>query len=194
MTPFVQHVTDFLSYLTVLGDLFVVFLAVVLATPLKKHGWGRQVKNFVGAYSLFLAFLVGLVSVLGSLFYSQVAGFEPCFLCWIQRGFLYTEAVIFFFAIIARGAERVRKYDHVVRKAAIILSGIGGLVSVYNIYLQLGGSGSINCAAFGTVNCELVYFTDYGYVTIPVMALTAFAMIIVFMLCGKKKGEEILAN
>ena len=45
-------------------------------------------------------------------------------------------------------------------------------------------------AAFGTVSCELVYFTEYGYVTIPTMALTAFAMIIVFFLC-RKKNETI---
>jgi uncharacterized membrane protein len=68
-----------------------------------------------------------------------------------------------------------------------------GFVSVLNLYLQFGGNSSIvNCAAFGSVNCELVYFVEYGYVTIPTMALTAFAMIIVFMLCAKKKGEEIL--
>ena len=190
MPPFVQHVTDFLSYLTVLGGLFIVFLLVVLVTPLKKRGWGKKVKEFFGEYAILFSFLVGLGSVVGSLFYSQVAHFAPCFLCWIQRGFLYTEAVIFFFAIIARGAERVRKYDHVVRKAAIILSGIGGLVSVYNIYLQLGGSGSINCAAFGTVNCELVYFTDYGYVTIPVMAHHRLCLDYSLCVVRKKEGRR----
>jgi disulfide bond formation protein DsbB len=194
MTPLVQNVTDLLSYGTVLSDLFIVFLFIVLVTPLKKHGWGKRVRDFFGEYAILFSFLVGLASVVGSLFYSQVANFAPCFLCWIQRAFLYTETVIFFFAIIARNAERVRKYDHVVRKAAIILSGIGGLVSVYNVYLQFGGSSAINCAAFGTVNCELVYFVEYGYVTIPTMALTAFAMIILFVLCGKKKGEEILGD
>ena len=192
MTPLVQHVTDLLSYLTVISDVVIVLLIVLLVTPLKNHGRGKSVKDFIDEYAIFLSLLIGIGSVAGSLFYSEVAHFAPCVLCWIQRAFLYTETVIFFFAIIARGAERVRQYDHVVRKTAIILSLIGGLVSVYNIYLQFGGSDSINCNAFGTVSCNLVYFTEYGYVTIPTMALTAFALITLFMLCAKRKNEKIL--
>jgi disulfide bond formation protein DsbB len=191
MSPLVQNFTDLLSFGTVLSDILALALFIILVTPLRKHGWGKAVKEFFGEYAILFSFLVGLGSIIGSLFYSGVANFTPCLLCWIQRGFLYTEAVIFFFALIARKAERVKQYDHILRKVAIILSSIGGLVSLYHVYLQFGGQASINCAAVGA-SCETVYFIEYGYITIPTMALTAFVLIILFMLCGKKKKEVIL--
>jgi disulfide bond formation protein DsbB len=118
------------------------------------------------------------------LFYSEFAHFAPCELCWIQRIFLYTQAIILFVAIIARKKERVRRYGEIVRRACLVLSGIGFPVSAYHTYLQLGGGSIIPCSATGP-SCQYVYFIEYGYVTIPSMALTAFALILIFMLLKK---------
>ena len=193
MTPLVQNVTDLLSYVTVVSDLLALFLLVVLLTPLKKHGWGKKVKDFFGEYAILFSFLVGFGSVVGSLFYSTVAQFQPCLLCWIQRGFLYTEAVIFFVALIARKDEYQQKYGNFVRKTALIMSTLGGLVSAYHTYLQFGGSSFINCAATGA-SCEAVYFVEYGYVTIPTMALTAFALIIFSCFVGRRTRKWFYRN
>lgn len=189
MTPIVQTVTNLLSYLTVLSDVLAVILLAILITPLKKHGWGKAVKDFFGENAVLFSFLVAFASVAGSLFYSQFAHFPPCELCWIQRAFLYTQAVIFFVAILARKDEYVKKYGNFVRNTALWLSSIGGLVSAYHTYLQFGGESIAPCTISG-VSCELVYFIEYGYVTIPTMALTAFILIILFMLC-RRKNEGI---
>ena len=94
------------------------------------------------------------------------------------------EAIV---AMIARKEEHVRKYGNFVRNCALALSSAGLLVSSYHAYLQLGGSSFFDCSATG-VSCEYVYFIQYGYVTIPVMAVTAFALIILFMAFHKKNS------
>ena len=186
MTPFVQSVTNFLSALTVIGDGLAVFLFLILVTPLKRGGWGRKIETFFGKNAVWFAFLIAAGSVAGSLFYSQVAHFEPCLLCWIQRAFLYTEAVILFVAIMARRDEFRRKYGGFVRRITLWLSVIGAPVAAYHVYLQLSGINALlPCSAVGP-SCELVYFIQYGYVTIPTMSLTAFVLIILFMLCRRK--------
>lgn len=179
MAPFVQNVTDILSFAIVLLDILAVFLFIVLITPLKKSGWGKSLYNFFGANAIFFSFLIAIASVAASLFYSGVAGFEPCLLCWWQRIFLYPQAIILFIAFVQRD-ERVRTY-------CLTLSGIGALISTYHSYLQFGGEALAPCSATG-VACEHVYFMEYGYVTIPTMALTAFILIILFLLFRKKNS------
>jgi disulfide bond formation protein DsbB len=185
MAPLTQTVTNILSAATVALDGLAVFLLIILVTPLKKRGWGKKIEVFCGKNAILFAFLIAAGSVAGSLFYSQVAGFAPCLLCWIQRAFLYTEAVILFIAMVARKDEFRRKYGEFVRRTTLILSIIGAPISAYHTYLQFGGNALIPCSATGP-GCEFVYFIEYGYVTIPTMALTAFALIILFMLCRRK--------
>jgi disulfide bond formation protein DsbB len=187
MTPLVQSVTDLLSFFTVLADIFAVCLLVFLVTPLHGRGLGKRIGAFFGKYAFLFSFLISAGGVVGSLFYSEFAHFQPCILCWIQRGLLYTDAVIFFVALFARKEEHVRKYGNFVRTSALAISSIGILVSTYNVYIQLGGNSLFPCSATGT-SCEFVYFMEYGYVTIPVMALTAFALIILFMIFHKKNS------
>jgi disulfide bond formation protein DsbB len=184
MTPLVQTVTNILSLGTVASDVLVVFLLVIILTPLSEKGWGKKVGDFFGEHAVLFSFLVAGGSVVGSLFYSEFAHFAPCELCWIQRGFLYTEAILLFVALAARKEERVRKFGEWVRKACLILSAIQFPISAYHTYLQLGGGEIVPCSAIGP-SCQYVYFVQYGYVTIPSMALTACALILLFMLFKK---------
>ncbi len=182
MTPLVQSVTNFLSYLTVLADIFSVGLLIILITPLRRRGWTRDVAVFFGERALFLSFLVALGAVAGSLFYSNFAGFQPCLLCWWQRIFLYPQAILLFVAFI--------KKDQLMRLHSIILSSIGILISLYHTFLQFGGESIFPCAASGAT-CEHVYFLEYGYVTIPTMSLTVFALILLFMLSPNPKQKQL---
>lgn len=188
MTPLVSFAINASSVLTVIVDVFVILLFVILLTPLQDRGWGKRIARHFGRRSIHYGFLIGALSVAGSLFFSEVAGFAPCELCWIQRGLLYTQAVIFAVALIAQKAERRRAFDNIIRKAALILSGIGFPVGAYNVYLQLGGGELIPCSATGP-SCSYVYFMRFGFVTIPTMSFTAFALIIVLMLLGEGYKE-----
>ena len=189
MTPLVQFVTNLLSLGTIASDIVVVFLFAILLTPLSEHGWGKKVDDFVGKRAIMLSFLVTLASVVGSLFYSEFAHFAPCELCWIQRGLLYTEGVILFLALFARKEEHVRRFQNLTQKACLALSAIGFPIAAYHMYLQFGGGAIVPCSAIGPT-CSYVYFITYGYVTIPTMSLTAFALILCFMLLHRPGSVE----
>ena len=189
MSQLVQPAIDLASVFTVLADILVVALFVLLLTPLQEKGMGKKIAQFFGMHAMFFSFIITAVSVVGSLFFSNVANFAPCLLCWIQRGFLYTEAVILAIAMLARKDERVRMYQRFVEKCCLVISAIGFPIAAYNVYLQLGGGAIIPCSATGP-DCSYVYFIRFGYVTIPTMSLTAFALIIVFMLLKTDTNEE----
>lgn len=189
MESFVSFAINVSSVLTVAADIFVVFLFVILLTPLQERGWGKRIAETIGRRSIHWSLGIAAVCVVGSLFFSEIAGFAPCELCWIQRGLLYTLAVVLAVGLIARRSERRRAFDNFMRKAGLIISAIGFPIAAYNVYLQLGGGALIPCSATGP-SCSLVYFIRFGYVTIPTMSLTAFALIIAFMLFGEGYREE----
>lgn len=189
MTPAVTFVTNLLSLGTIAGDIIVIFLFAIILTPLSERGWGKKIDDFVGKRAMMLSFLVALGGVAGSLFYSEFAHFAPCELCWIQRGLLYTQAVILFLALFVRNAERVRKFQNFTQKACLALSAIGFPIAAYHMYLQFGGGAIVPCSAIGP-SCQYVYFLTYGYITIPTMSLTAFALILCFMLLHRPAIEK----
>lgn len=181
MTPVVQFVTNILSFGTVVCDVLILFLLAVILTPLSEKGWGKKLGTFLGDHAIVLSFLIAAGSVVGSLFYSEYAHFAPCELCWIERGLIYTQALILAVALIIKKRGDGARIGEFARRACLILSGIDFPVSAYHTYLQLGGNALAPCSAIGP-SCAYVYFIQYGYVTIPSMALTAATLILLFML------------
>src|SRR5690625_1829649 len=57
---------------------------------------------------LLFIWTVALISLLGSLFYSEVMGYEPCKLCWIQRIFMYPLVVIYGYALMKKNVDMAR--------------------------------------------------------------------------------------
>jgi disulfide bond formation protein DsbB len=182
MTPLVQNVTDFLSFVILILDIVGVVLLFVLITPLKRRGTGKKIAEFFGERAVLLSFLLAFASVAGSLFYSDVAGFAPCLLCWWQRVFLYPQAILLLTALI--------KKDEGIRIHSIVLSGIGVLFAIYHTFIQFGGESALPCAATG-VSCQKLYFLEYGYITIPTMSLTAFGLILLFMLAPNPLKRDV---
>ena len=182
MTPLVQLVTNVASFMTVLFDAVIVILFVILITPLKRRGAGKKIAEFVGERAILLGFLAALAATAGSLFYSEIAGFEPCLLCWWQRIFLYPQAILLLIALI--------KKDENARLHSIVLSAIGAVIAVYHTFIQLGANPLLPCSATGP-SCTFVYFLEYGYVTIPTMSLTVFALILLFMFAPNPRKKDI---
>ena len=119
---------------------------------------------------LWLAFAAALVSTLGSLYLSEVARFVPCTLCWYQRIAMYPLALLL-------GIAAVRD-DIAVRRYAVPLASIGGLIAAYHVTLQrLPGLPSGACSL--GVPCSAIYVERFGFVTIPVMALIGFVAVLV---------------
>lgn len=76
----------------------------------------------------FFAWAVSVVATLGSLYFSEIKGYEPCELCWYQRILMYPMTVLIGMAV-ARKDTRMSLYT-------AVLSGIGMCVSLYHYCLQ----------------------------------------------------------
>jgi disulfide bond formation protein DsbB len=162
-----------LSVLTLLGDLIIFLLLVVLIFKKQLHGmW-----DFIRRQSLIASFVVALVALAGSLYFSEILHYDPCRLCWFQRICMYPLVLVFLIALIKK-AEDYRKY-------IIPLSIIGAIIAVYHYYIQFFFV-STTCSPTGE-SCTASPFILYGYITIPMMALTGFVLIIFLNIFFRKK-------
>ena len=172
----VEIVNKILAVLTVGGQISII-LGLIYFLFNRKDKNNRLI-NFFANNGLVFAFLVALVSVASSLFYSDIAGFEPCRLCWFQRIFMYPQ-------IFLLGLAWLREEDFII-DYSLLLAGVGTLFSVYHNYIYYGGSPLIPCSAFGLgVSCTTRYVQEFGYITIPLMALTGFILFLGFLFLKK---------
>jgi disulfide bond formation protein DsbB len=119
-------------------------------------------------YGPYLALATALTAMLGSLYYSEIAGFVPCTLCWYQRILMYPLTLIMLAGIV--------KQDRSLPDYVLPFSVIGTGVSTYHYLIQLGIVSHSNACSVG-IPCGLRYVNYLGFVTIPFMALTAFVII-----------------
>ncbi|HEY4411616.1 MAG TPA: disulfide bond formation protein B, partial [Gaiellaceae bacterium] len=54
----------------------------------------RAVRGALWGYELWAAFVVAALATGGSLFFSEIAGFVPCDLCWFQRICMYPLSIL----------------------------------------------------------------------------------------------------
>jgi disulfide bond formation protein DsbB len=128
--------------------------------------------SIVRPAALWLAFLVVLTATLGSLYFSEVAGFTPCVLCWYQRIAMYPLVILLGLAAI-RGDTTIRRY---VGPVAVI----GAAISIYHVGVErLPGLPTGSCSV--TVPCDLIWFERFGFITLPVMALVGFVAVLTLL-------------
>jgi disulfide bond formation protein DsbB len=132
---------------------------------------------------LWAAWTVALVSMLGSLYFSQVANFIPCELCWFQRIAMYPLVVILLVAAL-RGDVRVGV------QYAFVLPLVGILVAAYHIYIEINPSAEISACKVGGTSCATEWIKKFGYVTIPVLAITAFVAILTLLAIAWSRRAE----
>ncbi len=139
--------------------------------------------DFIDEYYLHLGFLVALLSSLFSLVYSEVVNFAPCVLCWYQRVFLFPLVFLFGVAIWNK--------DRKVIKYTLPLLVVGFLISVYqNLVYYFAETGNQPCDASG-VSCYQRLVSEFGgYVSIPMLSLTAFLAILTIVLVAHFYKKE----
>ncbi len=79
---------------------------------------------------LYLAWLIAVAAIVGSLYFSNVLGLPPCDLCWWQRIFTYPIAVLLLVGLWRKDAN--------VPYYVIPLAGIGLLFAVYHNLIYEG--------------------------------------------------------
>lgn len=147
-------------------------LAIGSRTSQRVAAAGRDAVELVGPQALALAFAVAAVSMAGSLYFSEVAHFTPCKLCWYQRICMYPLVPILGLAAWRRDAG--------IRLYAAALAGIGVLLSTYHVLIE--HYPSLESSACDPTNpCTIIWVRRFGYLTIPAMALSAFALILVLL-------------
>jgi disulfide bond formation protein DsbB len=170
----------FFALLMVLANLAVA-AAVVLAvasrfSPGAARLLGEVRDQLAGPNALWAAWTVAAVATAGSLYFSEVAGYPPCRLCWYQRIGMYPLAVI-----LAVAALRA---DVGVRRYAVPLAVLTMPVSVWHMVLERYPS--LESGVCDPLNpCSLVWVRELGYGTLPTMALSAFALIVTLLLLAR---------
>jgi disulfide bond formation protein DsbB len=129
--------------------------------------------DLAGKWGLAIGFLLTLASVVMSLVYSEIYGVIPCGLCWLQRIFIYSQAVVFGVALCLKDM-RAAWYS-------VWLSVIGAVIALYHHYIQISDSGTLPCPASGG-DCGKRFIYEFDYITFPLVAFSAFAFLIILML------------
>lgn len=131
--------------------------------------------NFIKKYAIYLAFLQVWAAVLGSLYFSEIKGLTPCFLCWVQRIFMYPLIFILTVAILRK--------DKNVAYYVLPLSVTGALVGFYQYLLQMTPLSKVEAATCSaTAPCSAIDLMFFGFITIPFLSMTAFIAISALML------------
>lgn len=112
---------------------------------------------------------IALIATAGSLYFSEIRGYIPCELCWIQRIFMYPLVIV---AGVAYFQKNVR-----IALTTLVLSAIGGLISLYHYGIQKLSFLADSAPSCGQVPCTGQYINWLGFITIPFLALTAFILI-----------------
>lgn len=163
----VEIITKILAGLTILAQILSLALVVVLITNKAK----QLVSTYKISHNQFIlsAYTVSMIATLGSLYFSDVAGYNPCKLCWYQRIFMYPQPILYLVALVNQ--------DKKIRDYSLVLSVLGALLAGYHYLLQIGVITTTACSTVGfSVSCSENFGTTFGYVTIPMMAFAAFGL------------------
>ncbi|ARS89236.1 disulfide bond formation protein B [Natrarchaeobaculum aegyptiacum] len=124
--------------------------------------------------------LVAAAATVGSLYFSEVANYLPCELCWYQRILMYPLVVVLGVAAIDGHSS--------VWKTALPLSGLGTLLAAYHSVVQVTDSSAIGCGFGG--GCDAILWQSWLF-TIPRLAFVAFAIISVGLLALASQDRHL---
>ncbi len=135
--------------------------------------WNEELKGVFGDWTYWLVFLIALVSMLGSLYYSEIVGYPPCSLCWYQRIAMYPLVVIMGIAAWRRDAG--------IRIYVLPLMVIGAVLALYQYVIGYVPDAEIlGCSI--DVSCTERYVWEFGFVDFPFMSFVGFSFMMALML------------
>ncbi len=163
----VHYLNLFLGLGAILLQVFSVAILVMLFLGPKEN----RLLDYTKKHFLFLGFFISLVSSIFPLVYSEIVGFLPCYLCWWQRIFMFPALFLFSTALWDQDRKVVRYVT------PLIVAGF--LVSVYqNFYYYFGNTSNLPCDASGVSCYQQLVSVFGGYISIPMLALTAFLFLL----------------
>ncbi len=173
---------EFLNFLLALGGVVLLLTTVFLVVDLKTT---RSLAQLVRQWGLLIAFIITVGAGAMTLLYSEVFGFVPCGLCWLQRVFMYPQ-------IFMTGTALWIK-DKTVAVYGIVLSIPGIIVALYQHYLQMGGAELVACPTAGEgADCAKRILFEFGFLTFPLLSAIMFAFLIVLYIYIIKTKNEVV--
>ena len=117
--------------------------------------------------------MIALVATAGSIFFSEIEHFVPCKLCWFQRIAMYP-LLLLALPALARDSRAGRYF--------LPLPVVGLAVSLWHILVERGViEETQSCEISAPGGCSVKWIEELGYITIPTLAATAFALCIVLL-------------
>ena len=172
-------VTTTLAILAIVADtavLAAVAIIVVARFSPRVADSVERARDALSPMALGLAWAAAAIATSGSLYFSVGVGLVPCNLCWYQRTAMYPLVLILGVAVV--------RSDLAVRRFAIPLACAGAVLSAYHYQLErFPSQASPSCSL--EVPCSVTLFTRLGFVSIPWMALSAFALVVVLLAAAR---------
>ncbi len=125
--------------------------------------------NFIKENLAQFALLVSVLAMSGSLFFSEILKLPPCVLCWYQRICMYP--LVFILGV------SIWKKDKNLPFFVLPLSLIGTAIAIYHnlLYYKIIPESLAPCIQ--GVSCTTKQIELFGFITIPLLSLTAFLVI-----------------
>ncbi|NJK79142.1 MAG: disulfide bond formation protein B [Chloroflexaceae bacterium] len=120
----------------------------------------------------YIALAAAWTAMSGSLFFSEVWGWLPCVLCWYQRILMYPLTLIITVGIL--------RHDQALPAYVLPFTLLGMGTSLYHYMLVKTDLFPPPPCSVG-IPCTTEYLNLFGFINIPFLALTAFAIISVMM-------------
>ena len=131
---------------------------------------------------IFFCWLVAAVATLGSLFFSEVMGLQPCVLCWYQRIFMYPLVMIFLVGMFP--------LDKTVFRYALPIAVIGWGFAVYHYLLYSGYIPEDLQPCDQGLSCAEINLELFGLITIPMLSIFSFTIIITLLLIFRNRTQQ----
>jgi disulfide bond formation protein DsbB len=177
--PDVDVATNFFLVLTVVADAVVAVallsaLAALVSAAARATvvSWARA----IASQAIVFAWIVAIVTTLGSLYYSEHAGFVPCELCWYQRIVMYPLVIVLGVAVLRR--------DRAVWITTLVFVVIGAPLSLYHWLVERVPAFAESSSCSAVAPCNAPWFERWGFVTLAWMAMSSFLLIGVLMVCA----------
>jgi disulfide bond formation protein DsbB len=177
-----------LSVLGVIGQVLIAIMILVgLLALVGVRGPLNAIRRLLWGWELWAAFVVAAIATGGSLFFSQIANFPPCELCWFQRICMYPLSIL--------TLEMAWRNDNRAARYLFPLPIVGACVSIYHLLIENSVIKEPNqCLQSAPGGCAVKWINEFGYMTIPTLALTGFLLLIGFLVLATTGGTEAPAT
>jgi disulfide bond formation protein DsbB len=129
-----------------------------------------RVSGLLKQYYAEISLLLVTVATSGSLYFSEVLGWDPCIMCWYQRILMYPLVIVFGIGVL------LEKDDFEDYALPLLLMGSG--MSLYHYLVQRVEQFQSAGCSVAQISCETQYTYYFDYITVPMMAFTVFLTVL----------------